>query len=233
MRVREILEKAARKANLLRKGASIKGDDAVRLCGFLNDILAELSADNFFNCRSTMLDFNGAGKEAITIGDVQKDGTTPDVIAPRPYNLQSVSISYGCGWVRLDEADLADISNYTLSASSGLPQIFAYEEGFPFGVIHFNRGCSARVRIVYSLPFPLVDINDELPLPSIYKNALIYSVAFAALEEDGFEEDAARLEKSRDKAIEAISENIDKNKPLRLLDNGFEENVNWTIMEMR
>ena len=47
MRVREIVEKAAYKCNVLRKGASIKGDDAVILVGLLDDILAELSADNF------------------------------------------------------------------------------------------------------------------------------------------------------------------------------------------
>lgn len=233
MRVREILEKAAYKVNMLRNGASIKGDDAVRLCGLLDDILAELSADNFFNCRATMLDFNGNGRERITIGEVQTDGTTPDVVSPRPYNLQSVSTSFGNGWVRLEEADLADISNYTLSASSGHPEMFAYEEGWPFGVLHFNRGCAARVRIVYSLPFPPVGINDELPIPNIYKRALVLSVAHAAAVDEGLDEDVARLAPEMMAAREAISENIDKNKPLRLTDNGFGGYVNFNIMGMR
>jgi hypothetical protein len=232
MLVREIVEKAAYKCNVLRKGASIKGDDAVILVGLLDDLLAELSADNFFNCRAKMIDFDGKGATALTIGETQPDGTAPDVESPRPYNIQSVAVCYGSGWCPLEETDLADLSNVSLVGSSGYPEFFSYEESFPFGTLHFNRGASCRVRIVYSLPFPSFDLNGELPLPPIYKNALVLTLAHAYAVSEGFDEDAGRLLPEMEKAQAAIRANTQKSKPLRLVDDGlFHANV--SIMSMR
>lgn len=233
MRVREILEKAAYKTNIIRAGASISGEEAVHLCGLLDDILAELSADNFFNCRSTLITANGRGKDALTIGEVQADGTTPDIIAPRPYNLQSVASNYGAGWVAMEETDLADIGSYTFEGSSGHPEFFAYEEGFPFGILHFNRGAACQLRLVYSLPFPRATINGELPLPQIYSRALVLTLAHSMAVDKGMDEDAARLYPEMEKAQRAIRANTQKSKPLRLVDPGFCSYENVTIMGLR
>lgn len=233
MRVREILEKAAYKTNIIRTGASISGEEAVHLCGLLDDILAELSADNFFNCRTTMITTDGRGKNALTIGEVQPDGTTPDIVAPRPYNLQSVSSNFGSGWMAMEETDLADIGNYTFEGSSGHPEFFAYEESYPFGMLHFNRGASCNLRLVYSIPFPQVTINGDLPIPRIYSRALVLTLAHAMALDKGMIEDAASILPEMEKAQRAVRGNTQKSKPLRLEDSGFYGYGNVTIMGMR
>ena len=258
MKVRTLILQAAAKLNLIPAGANLPGTDTQIMCGLLRDILDQYSTDNCFNNRATMLDSEGKGRSFLTIGiplddhgrpyDLSKmteeeieqlkaDNPELDVLSTRPFNIQALYVSSGSNWVKCNETSMASLPSVSYPGDTNIPQFFAYEQSWPFGKIHFNRGFSGRVRIVYSKPYPEFDINSELDIPPEYNRALFWELVLAGACFYGFQEQMAEAKAMRDETVKVVEKNNEKSRPIDFTDQWLDPffgglGVRSTIMNM-
>lgn len=239
MKVRQIVLSAAKQLNLCPSGANLNGNDTQIMVGLLNDVLSQWSTDNTLNNRATMLDGSGKGKDHLVVGipldangnvyDLSKlteeeieqlkaDHPEIDVLAPRPYNIQSLYVSSGSNWLKCNETSLAQLPITTFPGETNIPQFFALEQSWPCCKIHFNRGFSGRFRLVYSVPFPKLEINDDVDIPPEYQRALHWELVLAGACYFGLVEQEATAKAMRDETMEVVNRNNSKSDPIDLDD---------------
>lgn len=239
MKIRSLIIQAAAKLNLIPAGANLNGTDTQIIVGLLRDILDQYSTSNCFNNRAVMLDSDGKGKDFLTIGipldefgrpydltkmteeeisQLKEDHPEVDILSMRPYNIQALYVSSGANWVKCNETSMASLPSVTFPGNTNIPQFFAYEQSWPLGKIHFNRGFSGRVRIVYSKPFPEFDINSELDIPPEYNRALFWELVLAGACFYGFQEQMDEAKAMRDETHEIVEKNNAKSRPVDYTD---------------
>ena len=232
MKVRTIVRQAATKLNLIPAGANLNGTDTQIMIGLMRDILDQYSTSNSFNNRATMIDSNGKGEYALSIGipldshgrpydlsklqpeEIEDLKTQVDILSPRPFNLQAVYVSSGSNWVKCNETSLASLPSVTYPGATNIPQFFAYEQTWPLGRIHFNRGFSGRVRLVYSLPFPEFDINSDIDVPPEYNRAIYWELVLAGACHYGCKEQLDEAKVMRDETVKVVEQNNAKSRPV-------------------
>lgn len=242
MKIRDIITQTAHKLNLCPNPAQLNGTDTQILLGLLRDVLNQFSTSNAFNNRVVLKNAPGKGKNYLTIGlpldengrpvdmeKMQKEGTwetfwnewlenhpgeEPDVVCPRPFNIQSVYASAGGGWMKLRETSLASLPAVSYNGSTNLPTVFAYEQSWPYGTIHFNRGFDGNARICFSKPFPEFDVNADLEIPPEYQRAVFWSLVLEASCMYGLAEQQDEAKAMRDEAIGLVEQNNEKSDPV-------------------
>lgn len=232
MKVRSIIREVATKLDLVPAGANLNGTDTQIMCGLLRDILDQYSTDNCFNNRATMVDAVGKGSDSVTIGipldehgrpydltsltpeEIDELKTQVDILSPRPYNIQALYVSSGSNWVKCNETSLAALPSVAFPGNTNIPQFFAYEQSWPLGKIRFNRGCSGRIRIVYSLPFPEFDINAEIDVPPEYNRAIYWELVLAGACHFGCKEQLDEAKVMRDETRDIVMKNNAKSRPV-------------------
>ena len=235
MKVRTIILQAATKLNLIPAGSNLNGTETQIMVGLLRDILDQYSTDNAFNNRATLVDSSGKGKDFVSIGipldehgrpyDLSKmtaeeieqlkaDHPEVDVLSPRPYNIQSLYVSSGSQWIKCNETSLSALPSVSFPGNTNIPQWFAYEQTWPIGKIRFNRGCSGKFRIVYSLPFPEFDINSDIDVPPEYNRALFWELVLAGACHFGLVEQMDEAKAMRDETRAVVERNNAKSRPI-------------------
>ena len=151
----------------------------------LNEIVSQLNLENYFAFnRQTISLQPSSSKSVYTIGSATIDPSV-DINADRPSNIiRAYGKDSGSNTTQyeLEQVSPEDLPMFEIDAVT-LPRYFSYLSSYPIGQIKLNSSLASSYEIVfvYSVPLPVMEINDVLEIPYEYepalKNCLSYLLA--------------------------------------------------------
>ena len=132
-----IIEKAMRKANVLRTGITTPANLLDNGLADLNDILSLFSAKDYLIPYRTKETFSIAtSKNKYTMG------SGGDFDTDRPVKIEEILVTYSGIDYRIRELALSNYNAVSVKSIGVTPEFFYYEPAFPLAFIYFNSSPS-------------------------------------------------------------------------------------------
>ena len=148
----------------------------------LNEIISQLNLENYFSFNRQNITLQPTqSKSVYSIGLASIDPNV-DINADRPSNiLRAYGKDSGSNTTQyeLEQVSPEDLPLFEIDAVS-LPQYFSYLSSYPIGNIKLNcsLASSYEITFVYSVPLPIMEINDVLSIPYEYEPALKHCLSY-------------------------------------------------------